>query len=77
MTQTLDFDDWTGYDEWLIQNYDNYGITLVEETGGKIHVEFMDKSEWNEFSKKLEEAEEATETAPKMPEEQPASKALP
>ena len=53
MTQTLDFDNWTGYDDWLIQNYDKYGITFVGEKDGKIHAEFMDKDEWNETAKKL------------------------
>ena len=55
MTQEKDFEDWTGYDEWLIQNYDNYGITSVEETDGKIHVKFMEKTELMEEAKRLEE----------------------
>ena len=63
MTQTLDFDNWTGYDDWLIQNYDKYGITFVGEKDGKIHAEFMDKDEWNETAKKIEAEAAASEQA--------------
>jgi hypothetical protein len=55
MLQTQDFDSWTSYDEWLIQNYNDYGITSVEEKDGKIHAEYMDKAEWTEEAKRIEE----------------------
>lgn len=44
MTQT--FENWTAYDDWLIQNYDAYSIYKVEEKDGKIFVEYMEKAEW-------------------------------
>lgn len=44
MTQT--FDNWTDYDNWLIQNYDKYAVTNLNEENGKVTAEYMDKSEW-------------------------------
>lgn len=49
MTET--FDSWTAYDDWLIQNYDKYAITSLNEKDGKIVAEFMDKSDWEQSQK--------------------------
>ncbi|WP_294429547.1 hypothetical protein [uncultured Treponema sp.] len=44
MTET--FNTWTEYDEWLIQNYEAYAMTSLNEIDGKVVVEYMDKAEW-------------------------------
>ena len=44
MTET--FDTWTAYDAWLIQNYEQYAMTKVDEIDGKIVVEYMPKADW-------------------------------
>ena len=44
MTQT--FESWTEYDNWLIQNYEPYAFTSVNEVEGKIVVEYIEKAEW-------------------------------
>lgn len=44
MTETFNF--WTDYDNWLIQNYDKYAITSLNEAQGKIIAEYQDKVEW-------------------------------
>ena len=49
MTQT--FENWTEYDDWLIQNYDAYSIYKVDEKDGKIFVEYMEKEEWEKLQK--------------------------
>lgn len=55
MTRT--FNGWTEYDNWLIQNYDKFAITSLNEEQGKITAEYMDKSEWEAERKKAEDAE--------------------
>jgi len=58
MIQNQIFDNWTSYDEWLIQNYNDYGITSVEEKDGKICAQYMTKEEWLEEAKRLESEEQ-------------------
>lgn len=55
MTRT--FNGWTEYDNWLIQNYDKFAITSLNEEQGKISAEYMDKSEWEAERKKAEDEE--------------------
>ena len=31
---TLDFANWTAYDEWLIENYDKYAIYKIDDNNG-------------------------------------------
>ena len=49
MTQS--FDNWTTYDDWLIQNYDKYAVTNLNEQDGKIVAEYMEKAAWDELQK--------------------------
>ena len=59
MELTQSFDDWTSYDEWLIQNYNDYGITSVEEENGKINIKYMEKAQWLEEASRIEAQENA------------------
>ncbi|MBQ3671626.1 MAG: hypothetical protein II921_09170 [Treponema sp.] len=43
---TSEFENWTVYDDWLIENYDKYAVTDVVEKNGKITIEYMDKADW-------------------------------
>lgn len=42
---TATFDDWTSYDDWLIENYPKYNIYKVNEVDGKIEIEYCDKGD--------------------------------
>ncbi|MCQ2586802.1 MAG: hypothetical protein MJ174_01710 [Treponema sp.] len=55
MTQI--FDDWTAYDDWLIENYSLYNIYEVNEVEGKIHIEYCNKGELNSILEKNKKAE--------------------
>ena len=44
MTQS--FDSWTDYDNWLVQNYDTFSIYKVEESAGKINIEYCEKADF-------------------------------
>ncbi len=37
------FENWTAYDDWLIENYNNFDITKVEEIEKKIKIEYSEK----------------------------------
>ena len=50
MTQS--FDSWTDYDNWLVQNYDNYAIYKVEESNGKIQIEYCNKADFQAIKDK-------------------------
>ena len=50
MTQT--FDNWTDYDNWLVQNYDNLSIYKVEESDGKINIVYCDKADFSAIKDK-------------------------
>ena len=43
MTET--FNNWTEYDAWLIQNYEQYAMTNLNEIDGKVVVEYVTKEE--------------------------------
>ena len=51
----MEFSNWTEYDDWLMQNYDEFAITSVEENNGKIEIKFMKKSDWDSVQKKERE----------------------
>lgn len=42
----MDFESWTDYDNWLVQNYENFSIYKVEEASGKIHIEYCNKADF-------------------------------
>ena len=44
MEQT--FENWTDYDNWLIQNYDQYSVYKIEETDGKVHITYCAKADF-------------------------------
>jgi hypothetical protein len=43
----MEFNSWTDYDDWLIQNYNDFAVTSVNEVDGKIVVEYMNKADWD------------------------------
>ena len=49
MTET--FDNWTDYDAWLVQNYEQYAMTSLNEIDGKVVVEYLEKAEWEKQQK--------------------------
>ncbi len=55
------FDDWTSYDNWLIQNYSNYSIYKVDEINGKIEIEYCNKGT-GELEKIIEESKKTAAT---------------
>ena len=55
MNESMEFSNWTEYDDWLMQNYDEFAITSVEENNGKIEIKFMKKSDWDSVQKKERE----------------------
>jgi hypothetical protein len=40
------FDSWTDYDNWLIENYDQFSIYKVEEKDGKVNIEYCAKADF-------------------------------
>ena len=44
MEQT--FESWTEYDNWLVQNYDQYAVYKVEEQGDKIQIKYCAKADF-------------------------------
>ena len=44
MEQT--FESWTDYDNWLVQNYDQFAVYKVEEQGGKIYIQYCNKPDF-------------------------------
>ena len=50
---TLDFANWTAYDEWLIENYDKYAIYKIDDNNGKITIEYCLKEEFAELKETL------------------------
>jgi len=44
MEQT--FENWTDYDNWLVQNYDQYAVYKIQEQGGKISIEYCLKADF-------------------------------
>lgn len=55
MNESMEFSNWTEYDDWLMQNYDDFAVTSVEENNGKIEIKFMKKSEWETVQKEERE----------------------
>ena len=49
---TQQFENWTDYDTWLIQNYNDFAIVSENEADGKINIDYMPKAEWDEQQKK-------------------------
>ncbi len=52
MTQS--FSSWTEYDNWLVQNYEQYAIVCVNEENGKVNAEYIEKGEWEKMQKEEE-----------------------
>lgn len=52
MTQI--FDSWTEYDNWLMQNYNDFSVSDLNEVDGKVSVSYMTKEEWAAFQKNQE-----------------------
>ena len=44
MEQT--FESWTDYDNWLVQNYDQFAVYKVEEQGGKVQIQYCPKADF-------------------------------
>lgn len=44
------FENWTAYDDWLIENYNSYDIYSVEESDGKVHIEYCEKGKLQDLS---------------------------
>ncbi len=44
MEQT--FESWTEYDNWLVQNYDQFSIYKIDESNGKINIQYCTKSDF-------------------------------
>ena len=44
MEQT--FESWTDYDNWLVQNYDQFAVYKIEEQGSQIHITYCPKSDF-------------------------------
>ena len=51
------FDNWTSYDDWLIQNYDKYAIFNLEDKDGKIFIEYCDKNDFTALKEQLDNKE--------------------
>jgi len=49
---TMEFNDWTAYDNWLVQNYDEFSVYNINEANGKIVVEYCPKAEFPEIRNK-------------------------
>ena len=44
MEQT--FESWTEYDNWLVQNYDQFSIYKIDESNGQINIKYCAKSDF-------------------------------
>lgn len=44
MEQT--FENWTDYDNWLVQNYDQFAVYKIDETDSKIHIFYCPKADF-------------------------------
>lgn len=55
MNESMEFSNWTEYDDWLMQNYDDFALTSVEENNGKIEIKYMKKADWETVQKKERE----------------------
>ncbi len=49
-TMTEVFENWTAYDDWLIENYNSYDIYSVEESDGKVCIEYCEKGKLQNLS---------------------------
>lgn len=52
MTQS--FSSWTEYDNWLVQNYEKYAVTSLNEEAGNVTAEYVEKAEWERMQKEQE-----------------------
>lgn len=57
----LTFNNWTEYDDWLVQNYADNAIYSVNEVNGKIEIEYCSKAEFMEETKRKTEEKERLE----------------
>ncbi len=56
--KTLQFNNWTEYDDWLVENYAENAIYKVNEVDGHIEIEYCEKAEFQAEQKRLEEEKE-------------------
>lgn len=61
----MTFENWTEYDDWLVQNYGENSIYKVNEVNGKIEIEYCDKADFQAEMKREDEEKEALEKAKK------------
>ena len=61
----MTFENWTEYDDWLVQNYGENSIYKVNEVNGKIEIEYCDKVDFQAEMKREDEEKEALEKAKK------------
>ena len=40
------FESWTDYDNWLVQNYDQFSIYKIDQDQGKIHIQYCSKADF-------------------------------
>ncbi|MCR5605539.1 MAG: hypothetical protein K6F69_01810 [Treponema sp.] len=52
-TTKEEFDNWTSYDDWLIQNYDKYAIFNLENKDGKVFIEYCAKDDFAALKEQL------------------------
>lgn len=52
----MEFNSWTDYDNWLIENYQNHAIFSVNEVDGKIKAEMCAKEDWQKFKEEQDSA---------------------
>lgn len=46
MVQSVEFKNWTEYDDWLIKNYENFCVVSIKDENGCVRADYMEKSEW-------------------------------
>ncbi len=45
----MTFDNWTDYDNWLVQNYDQFDVYDVSENQGKIQIKYCTKEDFKKI----------------------------
>ncbi|MBP5283695.1 MAG: hypothetical protein J6Y93_03410 [Treponema sp.] len=53
-----EFADWTEYDDWLVENYSENSVFSVNESDGKIKIEYCSKEEFARWKKEQEALKE-------------------
>lgn len=50
------FANWTEYDDWLVQNYQDYSVFSVNEQNGQVIIEYCKRDEFTEYKKQLDDS---------------------